>query len=262
LESAYPLVHKQMTRNILASYSYVYTWKGTDTSLQPIILMAHYDVVPVEPSAIKLWTAKPFGGEIKNDSIYGRGAADDKGSMISIMESAESLLKAGFTPRRTIMLCFGHNEESTGDGAKAIVAWLQQQKIRAEMVIDEGGELTFEKVKDVSRPIAMIGVGEKGYATFELSVEKTGGHSSRPDRETAIDILAKALVRVILFSAPGCQWMTTSTSLKRPALTIYTFPEPPSSAGHPYTRTVPLSRFSSISFLISMPAATEAVPNK
>jgi len=196
LEGAYPLVHKQMTRNTLAGYSYVYTWKGSDPSLLPIILMAHYDVVPVEPSAIKLWTVKPFGGEVRNDSIYGRGAADDKGSMISIMESAESLLKTGYTPRRTIMLCFGHNEESTGDGAKAVVAWLQQQKIRAEMVIDEGGELTTEKIKDVARPIAMIGVGEKGYATFELSVEKTGGHSSRPERETAIDILAKALVEM------------------------------------------------------------------
>lgn len=196
LEKAYPQVHAKMTRQTLAGFSYAYTWTGSDTSLQPIILMAHYDVVPVEPSAVRLWSSQPFGGSVRNDSIYGRGAADDKGSMIAIFEAAEALLKEGFQPRRSIMLCFGHNEESSGAGARAVAAWLKEKNIKAQLVIDEGGELTLEQQKDVSRPIAMIGVGEKGYATYELSVQKTGGHSSRPDRETAIDILSKALVKM------------------------------------------------------------------
>lgn len=196
LEKAYPLVHKQMTRDTIERFSYVYTWKGSDTSLPPLVLMAHYDVVPVEPSSVDRWTVKPFGGEIKNDTIWGRGAADDKGSMIAILESAETLLKQGFTPHRTVMLCFGHNEESTGTGAIATVAWLKQRNIQPGLVIDEGGELSYEKEKDVPRPIAMIGVGEKGYVTFELSVEMTGGHSSRPDRETAIDVLSRAIVKM------------------------------------------------------------------
>ena len=202
LQKAYPLLHQHLGREILENYSYVYTWKGTDTSLPPIILVAHYDVVPVEASAVRLWNAQPFGGEIKDSAIWGRGAVDDKASMISILEATESLLRQGFAPHRTILLCFGHNEESSGSGAKAIVARLEQQHIRADLVIDEGGEITTNRFKDVKRPIAMIGVGEKGYVTFELSVEKPGGHSSKPDSETAIDILAKGLVKLRSVQTP------------------------------------------------------------
>ena len=97
LERSYPLVHQHLVRTILEKYSYAYTWKGTDTTLPPIILMAHYDVVPVEASAIKLCRkAQPFGGEIKDSAIWGRGAVDDKASMISILEATESLLRQGF----------------------------------------------------------------------------------------------------------------------------------------------------------------------
>ena len=193
LEQSYPLIHQQLSRTIIKDYSYIFEWKGSDTSLLPLILMGHYDVVPVEPSAVKLWTVQPFGGEVKDSIIWGRGAVDDKAALISILEATESLLKKGFKPVRTILLCFGHNEESTGTGAIAIVDYLQQKHIRADMVIDEGGEITTGKMKDVERPVAMIGVGEKGYVTFELAVQKPGGHSSKPDNETAIDILAKAL---------------------------------------------------------------------
>jgi carboxypeptidase PM20D1 len=193
LEQAYPLVQQQLSRTIIKGYSYVYEWKGSDSSLQPIILMGHYDVVPVEPSAIKLWTVKPFGGEVKDNTIWGRGAVDDKAAVISILEATEDLLKSDFKPVRTVLLCFGHNEESTGTGAIATVDYLQKKHIRADLVIDEGGEITTGKMKNVQRPVAMIGIGEKGYVTFELAVEKPGGHSSKPEKETAIDILTNAL---------------------------------------------------------------------
>ncbi|MEO6313774.1 MAG: M20/M25/M40 family metallo-hydrolase [Chitinophagaceae bacterium] len=196
LEQSYPLVHQHLVRTIVKEYSYVYEWKGTDTSLQPIILMGHYDVVPVEPSALKLWTVQPFSGELKDSIIWGRGAVDDKAAVISILEATENLLRKGFTPVRTILLCFGHNEESTGGGAIAIVDYLQKRHIRADMVIDEGGEITTGKMKDVQRPVAMIGVAEKGYVTFELAVQKPGGHSSKPDKQTAIDILVTALYKL------------------------------------------------------------------
>ncbi len=196
MESAYPLLHQRLSRTIIKDYSYIFEWKGTDTALQPIILMGHYDVVPVEPSAIKLWTVQPFGGEVKDSIIWGRGAVDDKAAVISILEATEKLLQQGFAPSRTILLCFGHNEESTGTGAIEIVNHLQKMHVRADMVIDEGGEINTGKIKDVQRPIAMIGVGEKGYVTFELAVQKPGGHSSKPDTETAIDILAKALYKL------------------------------------------------------------------
>jgi carboxypeptidase PM20D1 len=196
LESSYPLIHQRLGREMVTDFSYIYTWKGADPSLAPLILMAHYDVVPVETAAAKLWTAQPFGGEIRADTIWGRGVVDDKCSMVSIMEAVEVLLRQNYTPRRTVLLCFGHNEESTGQGAAAMARLLQQRGIHAEMVVDEGGEITREQLPDVPRPIALIGIGEKGYATFELLVEKTGGHSSRPEKETAIDILSRALYKL------------------------------------------------------------------
>jgi carboxypeptidase PM20D1 len=196
LEASYPLIHQRLNREIVTDFSYIYTWKGTDPSLAPLILMAHYDVVPVEASAEKLWTAKPFDGEVKGDTIWGRGAVDDKCSMVSIMEAVEASIRQGFTPRRTVILCFGHNEESTGQGATAMAKLLQQRGVHASMVVDEGGEITYEQMPDVKRPMALIGIGEKGYATFELLVEKPGGHSSRPDKETAIDILSRGLYKL------------------------------------------------------------------
>jgi carboxypeptidase PM20D1 len=158
--------------------------------------MGHYDVVPVEPSALDKWIKPPFSGAITDTCIWGRGTTDDKFGVISILEGTESMLRKGFIPKRTIYLCFGHDEEISGQGAKAIVEYLEQKKVRAEMVLDEGGQLSESRVKDVKRPIAVIGVAEKGYASFELSVEKEGGHSSMPGKETAIDILNKALYKL------------------------------------------------------------------
>ena len=215
VESAYPLIHQRLSREIVTNFSYIYTWKGTDPSLPPLILMAHYDVVPVEISTEKLWTAAPFGGNIKGDTIWGRGSVDDKCSMVAIMEAVEALLRQNYTPRRSVMLCFGHNEESTGEGAIAIARLLQQRGIRAEMVVDEGGEITREKIPGLSRPVGLIGIGEKGYATFELLAEKTGGHSSRPDKETAIDILTRGLYKLHQEKTPRRILDPTREFLKR-----------------------------------------------
>jgi len=133
LDNAYPLIRQKLSRDIVTDFSYIYTWKGTDPSLAPLVLMAHYDVVPVEPSAAKLWTAQPFGGEIKGDTIWGRGSVDDKCSMVAIMEAVETLLRQGYTPRRPVMLCFGHNEESTGQGAIAIVHLLHDTRLATHL---------------------------------------------------------------------------------------------------------------------------------
>lgn len=196
IEKAYPLVHQQLSKTMADEFSFIFEWKGQNTSLAPIILMGHYDVVPVEASALDKWIMPPFSGAITDTCIWGRGSADDKSGVISILEATEAMLRKGFVPQRTIYLCFGHDEEISGFGARAIVKYLQQKNVHAEMVLDEGGEITEEKIKEVQRPVAAIGVAEKGYASFELSVEKEGGHSSKPDKETAIDILATALYRL------------------------------------------------------------------
>jgi carboxypeptidase PM20D1 len=94
------------------------------------------DVVPVEAVAEKNWSVPSFSGTIKGDTIWGRGAVDDKASAISIFEAAEQLLRESFQPERTIYLCFGHDEEIAGKrGAAKISAWFKQPNIRPQLVL-------------------------------------------------------------------------------------------------------------------------------
>jgi len=197
METAYPLLHRQLTREVISDWSYLYTWRGKNPALAPYIFMAHQDVVPVEENTRNLWAADPFGGELKDDTIYGRGAIDDKCNLISILEAAEKLLQQGFQPERTFYFVFGHDEEIGGrKGAVRIAKLLETRGIKADLLIDEGGIITEGKVSGVSKPVALVATAEKGYMSLEFSVSKKGGHSSMPDRETAIDILMKALVKV------------------------------------------------------------------
>ena len=197
LDTTYPLVHQQLEREIISNYSYLYKWQGYDTTLNPFILMAHQDVVPIEESTKTQWNFEPFSGIIKDGYVCGRGTTDDKINLISILESTEKLLKENFKPARTIYFVFGHDEELGGkNGAKKIAELLESRKVKAELVMDEGGFVTDEKVPGVTKPVALVGTSEKGYLSIEFSVNKMGGHSSMPESETAIDILTKAIVKL------------------------------------------------------------------
>lgn len=197
LETTYPLVHKHLQREIISDYSYLYKWEGKNKTLEPYILMAHQDVVPIEEASKNMWTCNPFGGEIKDGYIWGRGTTDDKINLISILESTEKLLKENYQPERTIYFSFGHDEEISGiNGAKKIAQLLASKKIKAALVLDEGGFITQEKLPGIKQATALIGTAEKGYLTVKLTVTKQGGHSSMPENETAIDILLKAIIQL------------------------------------------------------------------
>ena len=196
LKNTYPLVHSRLSHEVVANYSLLYKWEGKNPGLNPIVLMAHQDVVPIEEGTKKMWSVDPFAGALKDNFIWGRGTADDKINLISIMEAAEKLLTENYQPERTIYLVFGHDEELGGTGAQAIVALMKSRNIAPEMVLDEGGIITKEKVPGMTKPVALIGTSEKGYLSLQLTAEKNGGHSSMPESETSIDILAKALIRL------------------------------------------------------------------
>lgn len=196
MESTYPLLHQKLERKIFNEFSYVFTWKGKDTTLAPHVLMAHMDVVPVEAVAESKWTYPSFSGIIKNDTIWGRGAVDDKASAIAIMESVEQLLKENYIPERTIYLAFGHDEEIAGKRGAAIFSkWFKDNNIKPALVIDEGGQIDTQRFKDLGRPVAVIGTGEKGFVNIDITVEIPGGHSSMPEKETSIDVLNNAIVK-------------------------------------------------------------------
>jgi carboxypeptidase PM20D1 len=209
LETTYPNFHNKLTREIIAGYSLLYTWKGKNPNLKPVVLMAHQDVVPIEEATKAMWTVNPFAGEVKDGFIWGRGTTDDKINLISIVEAAEKLLAENFQPERTIYFSFGHDEEIGGKGAIAAAALLKSRNVEAEFVMDEGGYITLTKMPGITKPLALLGTSEKGYLSLSLSVEQAGGHSSMPAEETSIDILAKALVK--LRSKPFPSDLTGST---------------------------------------------------
>ena len=172
------------------------TWQGSDPALPPVVLMAHQDVVPVVPGTEGEWQQPPFAGAVDGEFVWGRGAMDDKGSLISISMAAEALLEAGFSPKRTVLFAFGHDEEVLGSGAKAAAELLAARGVRPALVLDEGLMILRDAIPGVAAPVALVGVAEKGYASFELLAEAEGGHSSVPHRESAISILAAALERL------------------------------------------------------------------
>lgn len=196
LEKTYPAIHSKVSREIVSGYSLLYKWEGKNPALKPFVLMAHQDVVPIEEATHSLWTVDPFAGEVKEGFIWGRGTTDDKINLISIFEATEKLLLEGYQPERTIYFAFGHDEEVGGTGAKAIAALLQSRNVKADLVLDEGGIITLDKVPNMTKPVALLGTSEKGYLSLDLTVEKSGGHSSQPAKETAIDILASALLKI------------------------------------------------------------------
>jgi carboxypeptidase PM20D1 len=194
LQTTWPLVHQTMQREVISKFSLLYHWKGKDPSLRPLLLLAHMDVVPVEDSSLSQWKADPFAGIIQDGYIWGRGSYDNKMNITSIMESAEKLLRAHFQPNRSIYIVLSHDEELAGKtGTRKVVELFEQRNIRPELAVDEGGIVTKEKVPDMKKPVALLGVAEKGYLTVQLQVKAEGGHSSMPAPETAIDILSKAL---------------------------------------------------------------------
>jgi carboxypeptidase PM20D1 len=196
IEKAYPLVNSKLEKEIFNDFSLLYRWKGSNASLKPMILMAHMDVVPAGDTAS--WEHGAFSGDNDGTYIWGRGTLDDKAAMISILETVERLLSEGFLPERTIYLSFGHDEELGGTrGAKVIAGALKDRGIEAEYVLDEGMAVTVGMVPMMKKPVALIGTSEKGYLSVRLSVDMPGGHSSTPERESAIILLNRAIYNAV-----------------------------------------------------------------
>src|SRR5215213_10202249 len=177
IEKSFPAFHAAAGREIVGQYSLLYTWEGSDPTnsgsrAPPIALLAHQDVVPVAPGTEKDWQHPPFDGVVADGFVWGRGSWDDKGNLYSMLEAAEEMAKAGFTPKRTIYFAFGHDEETAGTaGAKSIAALLASRGVRLDFVIDEGLLITEGIMKGLDKPAALIGVAEKGYATLVLDAQ-------------------------------------------------------------------------------------------
>lgn len=204
LAATYPEVHQGLSREILGNRTVLYKWAGKDSAAKPAMLAAHYDVVPVIPGTEGAWKHPPFAGDIAEGYVWGRGTLDDKGAVITILEAVTYLLKQGYKPQQTIYLGFDHKEELVDDtGAAAVVAHLKAQNIRLAWSLDEGSFVLDGIVPGLAQPVASINVTEKGYLTLNLTAHAAGGHSSMPPRETAVGILARAIVALEQAPLPG-----------------------------------------------------------
>jgi carboxypeptidase PM20D1 len=197
LERSYPKMHAALEHEVVNGHALLYTWLGRDASLAPVLFAAHQDVVPVEPGTEGRWTHPPFDGAVAEGFVWGRGAMDDKGSLVCLFEAAEALAAERFRPKRTVYFAFGSDEEVGGrNGAKGIAQTLSDRGVRLEYVLDEGGAVTEGVVPYVKPPVALIGTAEKGFVTVELLVEMPTGHSARPPPQTAVGVLAAAIDRL------------------------------------------------------------------
>ena len=197
LSGSYPRIQSALKKRRVNDYSLVYEWPGTDSAFKPILVMAHQDVVPIDPVSADKWLQPPFGGVIADGFIWGRGTLDDKGAVMALHEAAETMLAQGFQPKRTVYFAFGHDEEVGGrEGSARIAEWLSSQGIRLESVLDEGQVVTEGIVAGFDKPVALIGIAEKGYLSLEFVVEAEGGHSSMPPPHTAVGLLSAAIARL------------------------------------------------------------------
>lgn len=196
LARLYPHAHRVLEREVLDAHSLLYRWKGADAG-DPLVLMAHQDVVPVVPAE---WRHPPFDavldGEGSDATLHARGAIDDKGALVAILEAVEGLVVEGFAPASDVYLAFGHNEETAGGGARAIVAALAARGIRPALVLDEGGAVVDGVVPGITVPTAMVGVAERGVMTLRLTAREAGGHASTPPALPATARLARAIDRL------------------------------------------------------------------
>jgi carboxypeptidase PM20D1 len=196
LERLYPRVHATLERETISGHSLLYRWRGVAAS-DPLVLMAHMDVVPVVEAE---WQHPPFAAEVVGDgadaTIHARGAIDDKGALVAIVEAVESLLADGEVPSNDVYLAFGHDEETGGTGAQAIVDVLGSRGIRPALVLDEGGAVVSGVLPGVTIPTAMIGVAERGILALGLTVREQGGHASTPPSMPATARLGRAIDRM------------------------------------------------------------------
>jgi carboxypeptidase PM20D1 len=195
LELLFPKVHAKLIREEIGDRALLFTWEGSNKNLAPAILCAHFDVVPAEDAP--LWKHGPFSGDIAELCVWGRGTQDIKLMLVSSLHAAERLLGEGFMPKRSVYFAFGGDEETGGlRGARLIGEALAFRGVRASFLLDEGGPVADGMLSFADRPLALVGIAEKGLIDVVVEAAGTGGHASMPPRRTAAGNLARAVVAI------------------------------------------------------------------
>ncbi len=195
LETFYPHIYANMTLEQVGQAGLQFSYKPAQTTKAPLLLMAHQDVVEVGDRS--QWNFEPFGGDIVDGIVRGRGTTDCKHILISELEAVDSLFAEGWRPDYDLYLSFGYAEEvylaNDVDAAEKLVRNLDAKGVQLGLVIDEGGNLFYEKGGLLS---ARIALAEKSCVNYEIYCDSPGGHSSKPGKGTALGKVAKAVVNI------------------------------------------------------------------
>ena len=192
LPKLYPNVWNTCSLQRFEGRGLLFHWQG-QTEGDPAVLMAHYDVVPVEEEN---WSRPAFDAVAEDGVMWGRGTLDTKVTFNGILSGAESLIRQGFQPEHDIYFAFSGCEEINGPGAANIVRFFQEKGAHLRLVLDEGGAVVEDVFPGVSAPCALIGIAEKGLLNLEYAVSGAGGHASAPAPHTPVGKLAMACAKV------------------------------------------------------------------
>ena len=193
LRRLFPHVFETCELTTIDDFGILLRWPGASRSLDPIVMMAHQDVVPVEGQD---WKHDPFGAEIHDGEIWARGSLDTKNIAAAFFEAAEHLISQGYVPSRDVWYFSSDGEEIAAPTAAHAVAWLREHDIHPYLVVDEGGAVAADAPLGVSEPVAMVGVSEKGHVDLTVTAYADGGHASTPGLNDATLLLARACNRI------------------------------------------------------------------
>ena len=192
LPALYPRVFEACEFQQLPDRALLFRWPGK-TAGDPAVLMAHYDVVPVNEEN---WEKPPFAAIVEDGVLWGRGTLDTKVTFNGILCAANHLIAQNFQPEHDIYFAFSGGEEVNGKGAPNIVQYFVDHNIRPAMVVDEGGAVVENVFPGVKQPCGLIGIAEKGMMNVQYRTLSTGGHASSPKPHTPVGILARACKKV------------------------------------------------------------------
>jgi acetylornithine deacetylase/succinyl-diaminopimelate desuccinylase-like protein len=175
---------------------------------RPLLLMAHVDVVGVEPSQ---WTVDPMSGALKDGYIWGRGALDDKDDAALFVQVLRVLARSGMTLSRDVILMLNADEESSGRYGASWMVERHWDKIACEYVLSEGGSALRGESGVVQYGFE---TAEKVYNDVRLFIPGESGHSSVPVPRNAIFEAGRALSKLESFQLPIRLIETTKRSLE------------------------------------------------
>lgn len=201
MKETWPLIFEKLELVKIGKASLLFHWKSENPVKDPVLLMAHQDVVPA--GRIEQWSHGPFSGDLADGCLWGRGSEDCKSVLSAELDAIEELLEEDFKPSFDIYLSFGHNEEvqcsPEKKGSVLAAKYLKDHGIHLACIFDEGGNV---EVTEEGKLLALIGLAEKAPNEFMLYKDGTGGHASKPGKGTVLGDVARAMAAVEAYPMP------------------------------------------------------------